>query len=95
MAKRSYNTFVVMHCYWRKPVLVTSSARKALDALEEGLRVEVWNCNKLVEKIYSNEKDMMIPYVSAEKEYIRNKQKNAEKTNQMRRGGTWRAAVTI
>lgn len=94
MAKRSYNTFVVVDCGKRKPILVTSSARKANDALSVGKRVEVWNCNKLVERIYNNEKGMMIPYVSAEKEFIRNKQKTAEKTNKMRRGGTWRMAVT-
>lgn len=87
MAKRGYNTFVVMNCKKRTPILVTSSARKANDALKTGTRVEVWNCNQLVEKIYGNEKRMMNPYISAEKEHHRKKQQYAEFQNRKVRVG--------
>lgn len=86
MAKKCYNTFLIMDCKNRSPILVTSSARKANDALKTGTRVEVWNCNQLVEKIYGNEKWMMNPYISAEKEHHAEKQRNAEKRN---RTGIW------
>jgi len=76
-----------MDCKNRSPILVTSSARKANDALKTGTRVEVWNCNQLVEKIYGNEKRMMNPYISAEKEHHRKKQQYAEFQNRKVRVG--------
>ena len=74
--RQGYNTFVVMDCRLRKPVLVTSSARKARGLLEKGIRVEVWNGNALVERIYAagKEQNPMRPYVDAEREYIARKQ---------------------
>lgn len=81
MAKRCYNTFVVVDCQRRKPVLVTSSARKAREQLRTGVRVEVWNANSLVERIYGKERDMLAPYIQAEREYIGNKQRAAEQRN--------------
>lgn len=87
MAKRCYNTFLVVNCKNRSPILVTSSARKANEALKTGTRVEVWNCNQLVEKIYGNEKWMMNPYIAAEKEHHRKKQQYAEFQNRNVRVG--------
>ena len=81
----NYNTFVVVDCRSRKPLLTTSSARKARKELQTGIRVEVWNGNQLVERIYESDKrrerDPLVPYVNAEKEYIRKKQKQAEERN--------------
>lgn len=76
MAKNNYNTFVVQECKTGRVLLVTSSARKATSMLCTGIRIEVWNCNSKVERITSKckEKNPMRPYISAEKEYIRNKQ---------------------
>lgn len=76
MAKSNYNTFVIQECKSGRVLLVTSSARKAASMLCTGVRIEVWNCNSKVERITSNgsEKDLMRPYIDAEKEYIRNKQ---------------------
>lgn len=42
----AYNTFVVVDCKKRTPILVTSSARKARGNLSVGYRVEVWSDNK-------------------------------------------------
>ena len=39
------NTFVVVNCSTRKPVITTSSARKAYKELQTGIRIEVWNNN--------------------------------------------------
>ena len=95
MAKYVYNTFVVMDCKKRKPVMVTSSARKAAELLEVGRRIEVWNANMLVEKIHAKEKRErypMRPYIQAEKDHIAQKQKRAEMRNCTRRMGDskWR-----
>ena len=85
----NYNTFVVVDCNTRKPMLTTSSARKADAMLKTGVRVEVWNGNSLVEKIYEadkrREKSPLSPYIEAEREYIRQKQRNAEERNARKR----------
>lgn len=86
MAKRVYNTFVVINCKSRAVELVTSSAKKAAKMLCVGRRVDVWNCNEIVERIHAKEKEKhpMAPYISAEREYIRQKQKQAEENNRRR-----------
>lgn len=78
----NYNTFIIVNCKTRNPVLVTSSARKADKALFVGFRVEVWNDNKKVETVYTNRKKRLTPYIQQEKEYIRKKQEHATLKNQ-------------
>lgn len=85
----NYNTFLVIDCNTRRPILTTSSARKAQNELRTGVRVEVWNNNTLVERIYEADKrkeaDPLAPYVEAEREYIRRKQAKAEARNRARK----------
>ena len=85
----NYNTFIVIDCNSRKTMLTTSSARKASKELRTGVRIEVWNSNELVTKIYaadaSKGKNQLLPYIQAEKEYIRKKQSAAERRNQARK----------
>lgn len=84
----NYNTFVVVNCSTRKPVIITSSARKAYRELQTGIRIEVWNDNKLVERIYESDKkregNPMKPYIDIEKAYIRKKQEIATLRNKRR-----------
>ena len=79
------STFVVADCRARKNVLVTQSAKRARDAMRPGLRIEVWNSGRLVEKIYYKELYFMAEYCIAEKEYHRQKQRNHEMRNERRR----------
>lgn len=85
----NYNTFVVVNCNTRKPILTTSSARKANAELAVGIRVEVWNNNAIVEVIHEydkrREKYPLAPYIKQEREYIRMKQERAEKRNKKRK----------
>lgn len=85
----NYNTFVVVDCKTRKPFLTTSSARKASKELKTGVRIEVWNNNELVVRIYESDKNKdpspLSAYIKAEKEYIGRKQAEAEKRNQRRK----------
>lgn len=81
----NYNTFVVMNCTTRKPIVTTSSARKAYRELQTGIRIEVWNNNVLIERIYESNKQKAKPYIEAEKEYIRQKQEKATVRNQRRK----------
>ena len=85
----NYNTFVVINCTTRKPVVATSSARRAYRELQSGIRIEVWNNNILIERIYESdkkhEKNPMKPYIDMEREYIRNKQEMATLRNQRRK----------
>lgn len=85
----NYNTFLVVDCNTRRPILTTSSARKARKELRTGVRVEVWNNNVLVERIYETDKrkrtDPLALYVDAEREYIREKQARAEERNRKRK----------
>lgn len=85
----NYNTFLVVDCNTRKPILTTSSARKASKELKTGVRIEVWNNNELVTKIYESDKNNganpLSPYIQAERAYIRKKQAAAERRNQARR----------
>lgn len=85
----NYNTFLVVDCNTRKPILTTSSARKASKELKTGVRIEVWNNNELVTKVYESDKsngaNPLGPYIQAEKEYIRKKQAAAERRNQARK----------
>ena len=85
MAKTAYNSFVVADCRAKKNVLVTQSAKKARDAMRPGLRIEVWNSGRLVEKIYHKDLIFMSEYCIAEKEYHRQKQRNHEMRNERRR----------
>lgn len=89
----NYNTFVVVNCSTRKPVITTSSARKAYRELQTGIRIEVWNNNVLIERIYESDKkregNPMQPYIDMEREYIRKKQEMATLRNQ-RRKGKWK-----
>lgn len=87
MAKSGYNTFVVVNCRTRKVELVTSSARKANDRLKTGWRVEVWNCNQLVERIHAKEKERypMQPYIDAERAFVGERQRRREDRNKKRR----------
>lgn len=85
----NYNTFLVVDCNTRRPILTTSSARKASKELKTGVRIEVWNNNELVTKIYESDKNNgtnpLGAYIQAEREYIRKKQAAAERRNQTRR----------
>ena len=83
MAK--YNTFIVQETKGGKPLLVTSSARKAKQMLTTGIRVEVWSDNQKVEVIHTRTKTRFDIYTAAEREYIRNKQAAAEQRNRLRR----------
>lgn len=84
-----YNTFVVVDCKARKPILVTSSARKAWHALCFGFRVEVWNGNELCRTIYAREAkpgyEPMKPYLVDERQYVKDRQAKAEARNRKRR----------
>ena len=77
MAK--YNTFVVIDTKTRKPVLVTSSARKAAKLLMPGIRVEVWCENKKVDTLYKRVGSALRCYIEQEEEYLRNKRRRANK----------------
>lgn len=81
----NYNTFVLIDCKSRKPIITTSSARKVARQLETGLRIEVWNNNELVTKVYKSNANDIKPYIKAEKEYIRKKQEKAVLRNATRR----------
>lgn len=81
----NYNTFIVQETKGGKPLLVTSSVRKARKLLTPGIRVDVWNNNQRVETVYYRTIRNLDPYVTAEKEYIRNKQAAAERKNNLRR----------
>lgn len=83
MAK--YNTFLLVDTKTRRPLLVTSSARKAKGELWKGRRVEVWNENTKVRTIYARQSDGMDIYIATEKEYISMKQLAAEARN-LKRG---------
>ena len=83
MAK--YNTFVVQKTNSGQAVLVTSSARKVKQMLTVGLRIEVWSENQKQETIHTRTAKKLDKYVTAEREYIRNKQAKAEARNRARR----------
>ena len=80
----NYNTFTLIDCINKKPLLITSSARKVSKLLTTGYRVEVWNNNELIEKIYNKNRLLLNPYIEKEREYIRNKQAKAEARNKKR-----------
>lgn len=80
----AYNTFVVCACKTGKPVLVTSSARKARGELRVGLRVEVWNENRKVRSITWKGREQIAIHIQDEKDYIGRKQMIAETHNRMR-----------
>lgn len=81
----NYNTFLVYDCKKRKPILVTSSARKANKLLKTGTRIDVWNKNTKIESIYESDKrregNPLSPYIAFEKEFISKKQQKATKRN--------------
>ena len=80
----SYNTFLAITTTGR-PLLVTSSARKAYQTLRVGVRVEVWNGNTKTETVYTRTRHLLDRYIEAERAYIRNKQEAAERRNKQRK----------
>ena len=80
----SYNTFLVISTRG-KPLLVTSSARKARQRLQPGVRVDIWSANAKAETVYHKTRAKLDRYVAAEREYIRAKQAAAEQRNRQRR----------
>lgn len=82
MAK--YNSFLLVDTKTRKPLLVTSSARKVMAGLWKGRRIEVWSENERIITIYADKTDGIKPYIEAEREYIRMKQMHAETRNAFR-----------
>lgn len=76
-----HNIFAVYNCEGRKNLLVTPSARKAKNELRTGTKIEVWDENTLVEKIYFKTSKNFEKYISKEKRYIAMKQAKAEKRN--------------
>lgn len=79
-----YNTFLVLSTKG-KPLLVTSSARKAGQQLQTGVRVEVWSENEKKETIYHRTRRVLDKYMTAERAYIRAKQEAAERRNRQRK----------
>lgn len=82
MAK--YNTFLILTTKG-KPLLVTSSARKAGRLLQAGVRVEVWSANEKAATIYQRTREKLGEYIAAERDHIRAKQEAAERRNKKRR----------
>lgn len=80
-----YNIFVVYDCVKRKPILVTSSARKAKQALHKGIRIDVWNNEENMACIHSKDSFMLERYITLEKQYIARKQEYATKRNKRRK----------
>lgn len=80
----NYNTFLALSTKG-KPLLVTSSARKACKLLKPGVRVEVWSANEKADTIYHRTRRTLDKYITAEREYIRNKQAAAERRNKRRK----------
>lgn len=88
-----YNTFIAQATKGGKAVLVTSSARKVKSTLAPGIRIEVWCDNQKVETIYTKTRSLMDKYVEAERDYIREKQANAEHRNKLRRARAYERSV--
>ena len=89
----TYNTFIAQSTKGGKAVLVTSSARKVKAVLTPGVRIEVWCNNQKVETIYTKTVSLMDKYVEAERNYIREKQANAEHRNKLRRARAYERSV--
>lgn len=81
----NYNTFIVVDCNSRKSILTTSSARKSIELLGSGFRIDVWNNNSKICTVYEKTKELMKPFVQAEKDYIRKKQERAEARNKAKK----------
>lgn len=90
----NYNTFVVVDCNSGKSVLTTSSARKSNKFLTTGFRIDVWNNHKKVCTIYEKSRDLIRPYITLEKDYIRKKQAKAEERNKRKRVRDWQERIT-
>jgi hypothetical protein len=75
-----YNSFIVVDCKSKKIILLTSSARKALNELRLGRRIEVWNNNTKINLIYERTKNKMHEYIKLEKDYISKNRKMQKKT---------------
>ncbi len=81
----NYNTFQLVETKTNKTLLTTSSAMKVKKQLDIGLRIEVWNNNKLVKKIYKNTEIELKPYIEEERRYIARKQYKAEMRNKKKK----------
>lgn len=81
----NYNTFNIVSTKSNKPILTTSSAVKCKREFAGGCRIDVWNENVLVEKIYKKNLFQIDKYIRIEKEYVAKKQQIAHEKKQRRR----------
>lgn len=81
----NYNTFNLIDTKTKKTIFTTSSARKCKRAFVKGYRIDVWNKNILVEKIYQKNFEDINKYVRMEKEHIARKQEQATLRNKKRK----------
>lgn len=79
------NVFVVIDCKNRKPILATPSAGKAHEALNKGVKIEIWVDNIHLDTAYSWQPEKLKPFILQEKQYIARKQKRAEDRNKRRK----------
>lgn len=89
----NYNTFCLIDTKTKKILLITSSARKCKKAFLQGYRIEVWNKNTLVKRIYNKNLTEVDEYINLEKSYIAEKQRKAELRNQKRKQKRKRVAA--
>ena len=81
----NYNTFGLVDTKTRKILLITSSARKCKKAFVKGHRIEVWNGNTLINRIYNKNLAEIDKYIKLEKQHIAEKQRKAELRNKRRK----------
>lgn len=72
--------FVLVECKRKAVLLVTHSARLAMNYLIPGRRVDVWLTNRLYRKIYSSDKFKLLTYVKEEVGTVDNNSPVEEKT---------------
>jgi hypothetical protein len=77
--------FAVVKIRHNGAALVTTSARKASEALTPGYRVDIWRDDRKEETIYHKDRAEMGKYIELQRRYIQAKQEAAEAKNRTRR----------
>ena len=72
------NIYLLIECQHQKTILATHSARIAMKYLVPGTRVDIWNNNHRIRKVFASDKFELLEYMKQERDYLKSKEAKNE-----------------
>lgn len=72
------NIYLLIECQHQKTILATHSAQIAMKYLVTGMRVDIWNNNHRIRKLFAPDKFELLEYMKQERDYLKSKEAKNE-----------------